>query len=63
MPRSIEAALACTTLGCMLSLPCLIHTTPLTMVCFFLLGIPVFACGFLLYLIAVVRDLRHHDVI
>jgi hypothetical protein len=63
MPKLVERALIASALGFVLSIPCLLHTTPLTMVLFFFVSVPLLGLGFLLYLIAVVRDLRSHDVL
>ena len=63
MNRLIGWALAATALGFLLAIPCLLDTTPITMVVFFLVSLPLFAIGFLLYLAAVVLDLRSHKVL
>lgn len=63
MNRLIGWALAATALGFLLSIPCLLDTTPITMVVFFLVSLPLFGIGFLLYLAAVVLDLRSHKVL
>lgn len=63
MPKLVTFALFCTCIGMLATLPCLIRTTPLTMIAFFAIGMPLFAVGFVLYLIAVIRDLRSHKVI
>lgn len=63
MPRGVEIALLLSGLGLCATLPCLIDTTPITMTAFFLLGIPLFGLGFLVYVYAVIRDLRRHGVL
>ncbi len=63
MPEKIEIALLLSGLGLAVTLPCLIDTTPITMTAFFMLGIPLFAAGFLLYAAAVLKDLRQHRVL
>jgi hypothetical protein len=63
MTRLIGWALAANALGFLLAIPCLLDTTPITMVVFFLVSLPLFAIGFLLYLSAVVGDLRSHKVL
>jgi hypothetical protein len=40
-----------------------LHTTPLSMVLFFFTSLPLFGLGFLLYVIALIRDLRTHKVL
>lgn len=62
MPRLIEIALVLSGIGYMLTVPCLVDTTPITMTIFFAFGIPFFAAGFLLYAYDVLRDLRRHKV-
>lgn len=63
MPKLVDWALLINALALLLSIPCVLHTTPLTMVLFFFTSLPLFALGFLLYLIAVIRDLRTHQVL
>jgi len=63
MGKLIEWALVATALGFLLAIPCLLVTTPITMVLFFLVSLPLFGIGLLLYLAAVVRDLRSHKVL
>jgi hypothetical protein len=62
VPKLIQKAIIANVLGLLCTCPCLIKTTPLNMVAFFCLGIPLFAAGFVMYLVVVVRDLRSHDV-
>lgn len=62
MPNVIEAALIVNVLGFVLSLPCIIATTPITMCIFFFFALPLFALGFLLYAYSVFVDLRSHGV-
>ena len=62
MPNIIEAALIFNVLGFLLSVPCIIATTPITMCIFFFFGLPLFAAGFLLYAYSVFVDLRSHGV-
>jgi len=63
MSKLIQWALIANALGFLLAIPCLLDTTPITMVVFFLVSLPLFGIGFLLYLAAVVRDLRSHQVL
>ena len=63
MTRLIGWALAANALGFLLAIPSVLETTPITMVVFFLVSLPLFAIGFLLYLSAVVGDLRSHKVL
>jgi hypothetical protein len=63
LPKLVEWALIASALGFALSIPCLVNTTPITMVLFFFVSVPMLGLGFLLYLIAVVRDLRSHGVL
>jgi hypothetical protein len=59
---AIEIAFFLTGLGLLATIPCLVNTTPITMTMFFFLGIPLFMGGFIVYLYAVIRDLRSHGV-
>jgi hypothetical protein len=61
--KLIQWALVASALGFLLAIPCLLETTPITMVVFFLVSLPLFGIGLLLYLAAVVRDLRTHKVL
>ena len=63
MPSLIKTALITVGLGFLLAVPCIIETTPITMCLFFFFGVPLFALGFLSYLIVVVKDLRRHEVL
>jgi hypothetical protein len=63
MPKGIQIALFLNGLGLLATIPCLLETTPLSMTAFFMLGIPLFAAGFLLYVVAVIRDLRQNNVL
>ena len=63
MSKLIQWALVASTLGFLLAIPCLLETTPITMLVFFLVSLPLFGIGLLLYLAAVVRDLRTHKVL
>jgi hypothetical protein len=63
MTKAIEAALGADLLGVLATLPCLLHTTPITMTIFFVMGIPLFAAGFLIYVGSVIADLRRHGVV
>jgi len=63
MPTLVEAALICSGLGFLLAMPCIIQTTPITMMVFFFFGVPLFGLGFLLYAYWVFKDLREHGVI
>ena len=63
MPERIEIALLASGLGMVATLLCLIDTTPITMTLFFAVGIPLFVAGFLLYALAVLKDLRGHRVL
>jgi hypothetical protein len=63
MTKAIEAALGADLLGVLATLPCLLDTTPITMTLFFVVGIPLFAAGFLIYVGTVVADLRRHGVV
>lgn len=63
MPSIIEVALICTGLGFLLALPCIVDTTPITMVLFFFVGVPFLGLGFLLYAYALLSDLRAHGVL
>ena len=63
MSKLIGWALAANALAFRWPTPCLLDTTSITMVVFFLVSLPLFAIGFLLYLSAVVGDLRSHKVL
>jgi hypothetical protein len=63
MTKAIEAALGADLLGVLATLPCLLHTTPITMTIFFVVGIPLFVAGFLIYVGTVIADLRRHGVV
>lgn len=63
MPKGIQIALVLNALGLLATIPCLLDTTPISMTAFFGLGIPLFAVGFLFYLVAVIQDLREHKVL
>lgn len=63
MTKAIEVALGADLLGLLATLPCLIDTTPITMTLFFVVGIPLFAAGFLIYGATVIADLRRHGVV
>jgi len=63
MTKPIEIALWVDLLGLLATLPCLIDTTPITMSLFFVVGIPLFAGGFLIYVLTVIADLRSHRVV
>ena len=63
MPWLVKWSLIVSGLGFLLSIPCIVNTTPLSMVLFFFTSVPLFGLGFLLYLIAVMRDLRSHKVL
>ena len=63
MSKLISWTLAANALRFLLAIPCLLETTPITMVLFFLVSLPLFGLGLLLYLAAVVRDLRSHQVL
>lgn len=63
MPKLIKASLVCALVGLFCTLPCLVRTTPGTMVLFFMAGIPLFAAAFMVYLFAVIQDLRSHKVL
>jgi len=62
MPTLVETALICSGLGFLLAIPCIIETTPITMMVFFFIGVPLFALGFLLYAYSVFKDLRVHGI-
>ncbi|MGH7923103.1 MAG: hypothetical protein ACREQH_00765 [Candidatus Binatus sp.] len=62
MPSLIESSLIVVSLGFLLAIPCIIHTTPITMCLFFFFGIPLFGVGFLLYAYSVFKDLRAHGI-
>ncbi len=63
MTKAIEAALGADLLGVLATLPCLLHTTPITMTIFVVMGIPLSAAGFLIYVGTVIADLRRHGVV
>jgi len=63
MKKAIEIALGADLLGLLATLPCLIDTTPITMTLFFMVGIPLFAGGFFIYVGSVIADLRRHGVV
>jgi hypothetical protein len=63
MPSLVKWSLIASALGWLLSIPCLLDTTPLTMVLFFFASVPLFGLGFLLYTVTVIRDLRSHKVL
>ena len=63
MPNLITVALVAVGLGFLLAVPCIVETTPITMCLFFFFGIPLFALGFLSYVVAVLQDLRRHQVL
>jgi hypothetical protein len=63
MPKGIQIALFLIGLGLLATIPCLLVTTPISMTGFFMLGIPLFAAGFLFYVVAVIQDLRQHKVL
>ncbi len=63
MPRLVEWSLAATALGVLLCIPCVLQTTPLTMVLFFYTSLPLFVLGFVLYVVALIQDLRSHKVL
>jgi hypothetical protein len=63
MPKLVDLALIVDALALLLSVPCILHATPLTMVLFFFSSLPLFGLGFLLYMVAVIRDLRLHRVL
>lgn len=58
-------ALACAGGGFLIATVCLIKTTPLTMMAFFSIGLPLFAAGILVYMSsfvgAIVRGRRGRD--
>lgn len=61
-PKLLRTALILHGFGLLLTIPCLVSSTPITMTVFFMLGIPLFAAGFLSYLWVVIQDLRRHGV-
>ena len=63
MSRTVKLALAATSVGFVTAGITVVHFTPLSMTAFFLLGLPGFALGFLLYAFAVVAELRHKRVL
>jgi hypothetical protein len=63
MNKAIEIALGADLLGLLATLPCLLDTTPITMTLFFMVGIPLFAAGFVIYVGTVIADLRRHGVV
>jgi hypothetical protein len=63
MAKLIHLALVANALGFFLTVPCLVNTTPITMSLFFLVSLPLFGIGFVLYMAAVIRDLRKHQVL
>lgn len=62
-PKLLRLALILHGLGLLLTVPCLVSTTPVTMTVFFVIGIPLFATGFLSYLWVVIEDLHRHGVV
>ena len=63
MPKLIRWALAIDAIAIVCTAPCLLRTTPGTMMLFFIVGMPCFLAGFLCYVAAVLRDLRGHKVL
>jgi len=63
MSKLIGWALAANALAFRWPTPCLLDTTSITMVVFFLVSLPPFGMGLLLYLAAVVLDMRSHKVL
>jgi ABC-type dipeptide/oligopeptide/nickel transport system permease component len=63
MSKLVQWAVIANTLGFLLAIPRLLNTTPITMVVFFLVSMPRFGVGLLLYLAAVLLDLRSHEVL
>jgi hypothetical protein len=63
MTSSMLLALAATSVGFLTAVVAIVHTTPLTMLAFFMLGLGGFGVGFALYVYAVFRDLRAKRVL
>lgn len=63
IPWTVRIALMLAALGSVFTVICFLKTTPMTMTLFFFIGIPAYGIGMLLYLWAVIQDLRQHGVL
>ena len=63
MRPAAKVGLAATAMGYITAAITLVHSTPLTMTAFFFLGLTGFAVGFVLYVYAVLRELREKRVL
>jgi hypothetical protein len=60
---AIRVALALVAFATVITLSCLVKTTALSMTFFFAAGIPLYGLAALIYIVEVIRDLRHHQVL
>jgi hypothetical protein len=63
IPRRLTLALAFNGTGLLATIPFLLKATSLTTAVFSSLAMPCFAAGFLIYTVAVIRDLHEHGVL
>lgn len=63
IPRRLRLALALNGTGLLATIPFLLKATSLTTAFFSSVGMPCFAAGFLIYTVAVIRDLREHGIL
>lgn len=63
MRKQMWAGGVATFLGTVSAIACLVKTTALTMTLFFFVGVPCLAAGFILYVTAVLKDLKDHKVL
>ncbi len=63
MPRRVRLALALNGTGLVATIPFLFKATSLTTAFFSSVGMPCFAAGFLIYTVAVIRDLHENGIL
>lgn len=63
MNRNLRLALLLVAVGTAFTLWCLVKTTALSMTLFFIVGLPLYGLGALLYVVEILRDLRRHRVL
>jgi len=63
MTPLIRIALVLVAIATALAVSCLVKTTALSMTFFFSISLPAYGLAAILYIVEVIRDLRHHRVL
>lgn len=63
IPKRLTLALAFYGMGFLATIPFLLKATSLTTACFSSVGMPCFVAGFLLYTVAIIKDLHKHGIL